>query len=104
MDDKTLGALQQSIAKWEANAKHHDAGDVRISSDACPLCAIFMRKDCEGCPVKARSGRSICEGTPYVQASVTYWSWKYGSGSRLAFQRDARAEVEFLKSLLPVPA
>ena len=104
MDERTLTALQGSIAKWEAivagtGADHGDSN--------CPLCQIFFYSDfnkpmCGGCPVMARTRRAGCGNSPY-QDWVEYQEGR-GSGFRVFDETSlalAQAELDFLRSLLP---
>lgn len=87
MDPATLVALKGSIAKWEGIVAGGPEGD-------CPLCLMFFRgrpiEDiCVGCPVMERTGRRMCRGTPYWDDTNP---------------KQAQAELDFLKSLLPKEA
>jgi len=106
MPSEKLKALQGSIAKWKAIAAGEGTDD---GCDNCPLCLLFwMNADhgdgCTGCPVFESTGKHLCVDTPYIQ-----WHQATGGGSghwpRRAktheHRRLARAEVDFLKSLLP---
>jgi hypothetical protein len=86
MDKTTLKALKGSIAKWEAivAGTGHDNG-----GDNCPLCKMFLYKECHGCPVNEETGRKFCHGSPYEK-----WNEYHSVGH-------AQAELAFLKSLLP---
>ena len=87
MDKATLTALKQSIEKWEKRA----AGDrsLPLGVDNCPLCQLFHPYCSRGCPVAGKTGQSTCNGTPYH----TYINDRT--------DKNAKAELEFLKSLLP---
>lgn len=103
MDERTLAALRGSIKKWRAIEEGRGA-DEGISN--CPLCKEFITSQCDGCPVDVASGGSGCGGTPYDG----FYEWNrlrtnafevlnprvHTKGVRLA-----RAEREFLESLLP---
>lgn len=96
MNPETLEALKGSIEKWrkivEEGAHNRGAMD-------CPLCDLFMKShDCDGCPVREFSGVRYCRRTPYP----TYMNMAaaHGHGSDEALTA-ARAELEFLRSLLP---
>ena len=88
MDERTLTALKESIAKWEKRA----AGDhsLKTGIDACPLCTLFHPRCISECPVAQKVGHSYCTETPYH---------KY---IRDPTNETAEAELNFLKSLLPV--
>ena len=95
MDERTLTALKESIVKWEKRA----AGDRSAGHGAgsCPLCKLFhgeYRTDnmssCSGCPVYNKTGMTYCHETPYE------------AYCRDRSNESAKAELDFLKSLLPV--
>lgn len=105
MDERTLTALQGSIAKWEAVA---DGSGVDHGDANCPLCQVFNdgKHCCDGCPVKQETGRGGCEDTPFDE-----WHehrLEKHRGMRRAIvpgcaecARLAQAELDFLRSLLP---
>lgn len=113
MDEKTLTALQGSIAKWEeiVNGTGYDDG-----ADNCPLCVLFIGADasepewaqdgCFGCPVSNAVNAQGCSQTPYSKWSK-YQSddGRYNGPERSVFngrsKELAQAELDFLKSLLP---
>ena len=109
MDSKTLKALKASIAKWERNAEATKTSDVVLGVSDCPLCNLFWKLDrdesCVGCPIFSQ-GHFRCGGTPYDEAELCHSQWDDDGDaeSRDAFQAAAQAEVDFLKSLLPVEA
>lgn len=111
MDAETLEALKLSIEKWErfANGTARD-GDT-IFGKSCPLCKLFnsmsedrFDKSCVGCPVSRRTGKPECEGSPWLNAKLALFK-KAGIGDPDSpeFLAAARAEADFLKSLLPNP-
>ena len=103
MDAKTLTALTQSIEKWERNAVAETPDDFRVYVSDCALCDLFW-PICNGCPVQARSGRPDCAETPYTEATASRQKWRddpSNDSRRAKAQAAARAEVEFLRSLLP---
>jgi len=104
MPQETLTALQASIARWQANAVAKTPYDVRLGIEACPLCALFFDGACKDCPVMAKTGRRGCAGSPYGAAEMALYMWRsapHNHERRGAFRAAARAEVEFLESLLP---
>ena len=105
MDAKTLAALRQSIKKWERNAVAETPKGFTTTSANCPLCKLFSgRGGCNGCPVEERTGQWGCRGTPYSAADGAHDEWSDCPSSpalRDAAHAAARAEVEFLRSLLP---
>ena len=106
MDSKILDALKGSIKKWE---KIVDGTGYDDGAENCPLCHLFLRpwsnveQDCIGCPVMAKSGSKYCNNTPYRQ----WQKHQLQAGPFVASCRTcsaiARAELDFLKSLLPEP-
>ena len=105
MDDRTLTALRQSIEKWERNAVAETPDDFATGAETCALCDLFYWKDgCNGCPVKERTGQWGCRGTPYLAADGARYEWSAcpsDTTRRDAARAAARAEVAFLRSLLP---
>ena len=92
MTEKTLTALKGSIEKWEEVVAR--AGEDR-GSPPCPLCTLFLRNDrCYGCPVMEKTHEHGCYGTPYI-------SFCQDSGRGTKNKEYAKAELKFLKSLLP---
>lgn len=73
----------------------------------CPLCQLFIENDCKGCPVSDRTGEGGCEGSPYRDwLAATYYDVAI-HGQRAQNRQNpealeaAKAELAFLKSLLP---
>ena len=110
MDKRTLTALQGSIEKWKAieEGRGYDG-----YADNCPLCQEFINEvddndqECEGCPVAA-AGHRGCEGSPWAAwntAQEDFNRMRQRKESRIADTPAlialARAEREFLESLLP---
>jgi hypothetical protein len=94
MTPETLEALKGSIEKWQ---RIEAGADTDKGTDNCPLCQLFHEDhrltdgaSCDGCPVSDRTGKLFCRGTPYMDYT--------GDGKTKA---NARAELEFLRSLLP---
>lgn len=113
MDARTLEALNASIAKWERNAEAETPDEYLISAGDCPLCHLFYNDYCEDCPVAARTGKNVCRNTPYYDAVDARYAWILAridgdedkvTAAREDSQENARAEVAFLKSLLPTGA
>ena len=127
MTAKTLVALKGSILKWEKIVR--STRGVDRGQDNCALCKEFPGRDYHGnctrggevarahadkpnsisvrCPVARRRGHVGCQGTPYIQ-------WANHQDEKHGFYADyhripgcaeclklARAERDFLKSLLP---
>jgi hypothetical protein len=102
MDAETLKALRGSIAKWQAIV---DGTGKDLGAENCPLCWKFNKwyvygtsaGDCDGCPVKERTGENGCRSSPHEE-------WEdMDEGDASAKERNyvAKAELDFLKSLLP---
>ena len=97
MNPETLEALKGSIEKWRKIIEEggEDRGTVN-----CPLCALFYAHCCGGCPVFHRSHAWNCDNTPYVA-----WCKVVDRKTRRAETEEARsaarAELDFLSSLLP---
>ncbi len=96
MDKKTLEALHGSIRKWEAIVAGTGIDDGHRN---CPLCQMFLLEldgftsknpMCRGCPVYERTGETGCKRTPYDQYHD------------VENEENARAELAFLRSLLPL--
>lgn len=104
MDERTLTALTGSIAKWEAIVAGTGKDD---GSNNCTLCIAF--DGCAGCPVADAVEMDSCELTPYIRWHDHHI---YAHGlRRFPFGNEcpecarlAQAELDFLKSLLPVQA
>jgi hypothetical protein len=108
MNEKTLAALTDSIEHWERLATGKSKKNESIYADDCALCQVFFRgSTCEGCPVNTAGfpscRRSVCE---VCDTAVEDWqckphrkykSWK----DTPRFRKAARAQLKFLKSLLP---
>lgn len=109
MDAKTRKALEGSIAKWEAIVAGTGADGC---ADNCPLCELFLDpfSECDDCPVAERAGVGGCMNTPWEawRKITAYTPRKYrGPGRKVEseIERDlAQAELDFLRSLLPVEA
>lgn len=104
MDDKTLTALQQSIEKWERNAVAETPDDYTTGVKDCALCQVFMQGGCLGCPVRGATGGVFCVGSPYYNAVQVRGEWSrtsFNTDLRDAARAAARAEADFLRSLLP---
>lgn len=98
MDPKTLHALRASIAHWKENEQVTDIDDAKTGARHCALCVLFFDfpNDCKGCPVKEKTGKNNCRDTPYYQTVDSK-----NDSDLEAFRLAAKAEREFLESLLP---
>lgn len=97
MDKETLEALKGSIAHWERVVA--DPKKTRVGASECPLCEMFnlftqtAKTACAGCPVRAKSKRAWCRGTPFIEFTAV--------PPNRRTKRAAKAELSFLRSLLP---
>lgn len=94
MSKRTQLALEGSIKKWEGIV----AGTIDDEGSAnCPLCKLYLLGGRENagcsptCPVKARTKKDYCDGSPYLIF--------IDNGEK---DEDARAMLDFLKSLRPL--
>lgn len=98
MNTKTLTALQGSIQKWERIVK---GTGIDMGKKDCPLCVLFY---CNGCLIE-KKGYYHCLGTPY-QKWYDHHIIEHNTYSKLDIEcstcrKLAKAELKFLKSLLP---
>jgi hypothetical protein len=97
VNPETLEALKGSIEKWRKIVE--EKGEDRHCQN-CPLCQLFHGDDdCNGCPVQEATRRPHCAHTPYYEYAEL--SDLYGRASTTDAMNAARAELEFLRSLLP---
>ena len=105
MTPEALTALKASIRHWKKNIAAKTPDDANIGSKNCALCQAFFRNECFGCPVSASTRRFACRGTPYVNAARAGIDWFYypdSTKARDAWRKAAQAELDFLRSLLPL--
>lgn len=106
MDAETLEALKGSIRKWEAIAEGtgKDQGPYN-----CPLCLKFnsgvdgnekISDSCLGCPVREKTGFRFCAGSPYASYEEAE-ELEDDAEMAVALSSAAKAELAFLRSLLP---
>jgi len=107
MTKKALKALTQSIAHHERMLAGKEQPGERPNGKSCPLCQEFGNTlDCRGCPIRTLTGWPGCEATPYwddKECNLQH-AWEARKDSARAMSRwrkNARAEIRFLKSLLP---
>lgn len=106
MDKRTKEALKASIEKWKENVV--DPARMNLNYNSCPLCVLFhpFQQDphqplgspaaCLGCPVREKTGMALCKGTPYYDTLEAFETEDFPLAAR-----EARAELAFLRSLLP---
>ena len=107
MDERTLTALQGSIAKWEhvVNGTGPESG-----ADNCPLCDMFG-PSCPGCPIHETTGNG-CQNDQWHNwcdhVEMHMGDIDINDEDCLDFYvqcpecvRLAQAELDFLRSLLP---
>ena len=107
MDERTLGALRGSIARWERIV----AGEAEGGPSDCQLCELFSDvdtladDDCCGCPVREETGKPHCWNTPYddwwVRSHVILNSGLKRVADTPEAVKAAEAMRDYLKSLLP---
>lgn len=93
MTRKALRALKGSINKWRLIVLGEGVNE---GWKNCPLCLAFPDLDCKGCPVQRRTRETECRDTPYNDYVIAK-----RNDDKPAMQTAARAEYDFLKSLLP---
>ena len=104
MDARTRTALEASIQHWADNVNAEWPDRASTDGDDCALCDAFYDDNCEGCPVSAATGEANCRDTPYGDALVSLNWWRSHPSRDEAtaeWRKAARAELDFLKSLLP---
>jgi hypothetical protein len=99
MNAKTLKALKASIKSWEERAAGTYTG--KDGTPGCALCLLFHSahnngNGCAGCPVMERTELKYCCDTP-----VDDYELAERRGRTADMRLAAKAEVAFLKSLLP---
>ena len=118
MDSKTLEALKDSIEHWrELENAPFEHATFRIGPSNCALCKLYHRRytapddefadTCVGCPVSYNTKQDFCQGSPYDDASRVIhhpMSWETYEERVAAWPQAAKAEREFLESLLPKEA
>ena len=103
MNAKTLKALKGSIKKWE---KIVAGTGWEQANWNCPLCQI-SDGSCDLCPVKIKTGKDSCEGSPFCGWDIhqidvhDQWMGSVRKALCPTCRKLARAELRFLKSLLP---
>ena len=111
MNKHTLTALKASIKHWEENVAAENPKDSNAHGSSCPLCLVFNKETCTGCPVKLETGFDRCDRTPWARAYSAWYDWLCSTIETLSaitiqrrkqkWRMAARAELKFLKSLLP---
>jgi hypothetical protein len=106
MDERTLAALDDSIAHHERCLAEDDPNEILLGPHQCALCRLFYRDECTGCPVRAQTGQDECEDSPYYEAHHAWSDWWLEPGSsdlKDAYRAKEQIEIDFLKSLRPKP-
>ena len=108
MEERTLTALKASIEHWEQNLFNLDAK--KMTAPYCALCEMFILSEedddddftsCGGCPVMEETGEMDCGNTPWADAVFATKAYQKYSGTHAKAFRAVKAEVDFLKGLLP---
>lgn len=99
MNAEALTALHRSIAKWKAIVAGTGTND---GPSDCPLCQLYnvnlpYNVKCIGCPVMDRTGLQLCAGSPYLR----YEEAEDEGADDEELKHFAKAELDFLRSLLP---
>lgn len=98
MDARTLEALKGSIEKWRLIVE--EGGEDRGYLN-CPLCERFNTGfGCGGCPVAVRTEHYFCDGSPFQEWERLKKGFT-GCADTPEKLDAARAELAFLRSLLP---
>lgn len=108
MSPEMLEALKKSIKKWEAIVAGTGIDKLARNCALCQLCkdgeVQCVSPEYEPCPVYNETGYINCQDSPW-QEWASYMSEMVGDDDWKVFDADslkiAKAEVEFLKSLLP---
>jgi hypothetical protein len=120
MRPATKKALLASIEHWKQLEQVESTDEIKIGSNFCDLCKRFgkgcekyySKSKSERCPVFASTGFQGCINTPFLTARLYANSFVY-ERFRLPADKDtkekllkifheaAKAEREFLESLLP---
>jgi hypothetical protein len=93
-DDKTIQAIDGSIAKWEGiyTGRIPDIGHAN-----CPLCRLFIEDKCKDCPVTHYVSAIMCEKTPYIS---WYLEGPLDGYAKTKKDKDlAFDEIRFLKTI-----
>jgi len=108
MDAKTLKALKESIQKWEEIIAGRGIDE---QGKNCPLCSLFWNdkskmKHCLLCPIFLNTGKKYCWDTPYSDWADHQDQYHHMQEFNKYIicptcRRLAKAELVFLKSLLP---
>jgi len=86
-----LKGLRGSKRKWERIV----AGTgIDLGAENCPLCKLYIEKNCKGCPVSIATNRMNCDGSPYRLFDT--------DGEMYEHPVLAKAELMFLKALILV--
>lgn len=98
MDRQTLAALRGSIEKWERIV---DGTGIDQGIYNCPLCKLFYANHCSGCPVNANTRQKHCNGSKYFAWASLFNDFETMVANNPRRVAAAKAELEYLRSLLP---
>ncbi len=112
--ENPIPAIKQCIAKYQG---YLDGNLIRLGTESCALCGLFNveqggRARCDGCPVRAKTTEQYCYGSPYMKLTelkgIASYKAAESDGELTVTVTDfpelkapIRAELRFLKSLLP---
>jgi hypothetical protein len=101
MEKVILIALRDSVLAWKHKLRLLRTGrarEITFGSSSCPLCNFTA--ECADCPV-GLAGHNGCDGSPYDYALLAVEQYRGGVSSFDAAEKAIKAEIKFLKSLLP---
>lgn len=96
MRKKTDRALNGAIVHWEQNLAAAVAGEpIKIGAAVCPLCNLFLLRDCYGCPVARHTNKTNCEKSPYNEVIEAVRS----GADKEVLTGEVQRELNFLRSV-----
>lgn len=103
MSKRALTGLKGSIKKWERILL--DGGEERGTED-CPLCKLYLNSKCIACLIYKNNQKPFCRETPYGSWYKHHDDEHFLEEKRIIYCDEckclAEAELDFLKSLLPI--
>ena len=102
MSKRAEKALHASIEHWERLATGKQRKREALGPGDCALCRLYYTNDCKSCPISRKTGEIRCRNTPYNAAyNAAYPSGRPCDFDSPEFRKAARAELRFLRGLLP---